>query len=79
MTVLKRANELSQAFLAALQSGKMCEAFSTAGDRFRMTPMVYDDVEGKYETYTSNPSKENLDILETAEELLSDHKAYRTC
>eukprot|EP00975_Prorocentrum_lima_P021229 4468121-Prorocentrum_lima.AAC.1 len=32
MTVLKRGSELSQAFLAAMQSGKMSEAISTAGD-----------------------------------------------
>eukprot|EP00975_Prorocentrum_lima_P029511 6196198-Prorocentrum_lima.AAC.1 len=32
ISVFKRASDLSQAFLAALQGGKMCEAFSTAGE-----------------------------------------------
>eukprot|EP00975_Prorocentrum_lima_P029301 6152509-Prorocentrum_lima.AAC.1 len=63
MTVLKRASELSRRVLAALQSGKMCEAM--ARDRFRMTSMANDDMDGKYETYKTNPSNDNLDIWET--------------
>eukprot|EP00975_Prorocentrum_lima_P055007 11533302-Prorocentrum_lima.AAC.1 len=65
MTVLKRASELSQAFLAAFQGGKMCEAFPTAGERIKLTSITYDDMEAKCETYRKDPSKENLDSLET--------------
>eukprot|EP00975_Prorocentrum_lima_P006013 1297376-Prorocentrum_lima.AAC.1 len=45
MTVLKRASELSQAFLAALQACKMLEAFSTAGGRCKATSVAFDDMD----------------------------------
>eukprot|EP00975_Prorocentrum_lima_P023139 4868683-Prorocentrum_lima.AAC.1 len=44
MTVLRSASDLSQAFLTELKSGKMLEAFSNAGARFRLTSMAYDDM-----------------------------------
>eukprot|EP00975_Prorocentrum_lima_P060328 12652391-Prorocentrum_lima.AAC.1 len=61
MTVLERANELSRAFLSALQNGKVFEAFPTAGNRFRMTSMECDDMEETYDTYKNNPINENWD------------------
>eukprot|EP00975_Prorocentrum_lima_P071010 12935258-Prorocentrum_lima.AAC.1 len=50
ITVLKRASELSQAFLAALQGDNMCEAFSTAGEKSKPTSVAFDGMEETYDT-----------------------------
>eukprot|EP00975_Prorocentrum_lima_P010287 2190254-Prorocentrum_lima.AAC.1 len=57
----------------------MIEAFSNAGARFRLTSLAKYDMEEKYNTYQADPSKENLDNLESSDELLISQKEYQTC
>eukprot|EP00975_Prorocentrum_lima_P058502 12271586-Prorocentrum_lima.AAC.1 len=81
LRVLQRAHQLAEAFVDLLkeEDGRCLEAFASAGMRLELTNKAYDDVDVKYGIFMDNPSQQNLDELNKAEETFLSNTEHQAC